>query len=118
MHHADELLEHLLGDREVGDDAVFHGTNRFDVARDAAKHLLGFATDGLNDLLAARAAVMANRDNRGFVEHNALATDINQRVGGTEVDRHIAGKVTTQESEHECSARKIDAPERAAAGER
>ena len=106
MHHANELLEHLFGDREVGDHAILHGTNGFDVARHAAKHLLGLATDSLNDFLAAGAAVMPNRDDGGFVEDDPLATDVNQRVGGTEVDRHVAGKVTTQESEHECSARK------------
>ena len=30
VHHADELLEHLLGDGEVGDHAILHGADGFD----------------------------------------------------------------------------------------
>ena len=37
----DEVLEHRLGDGEVGDDAVAHRPNRDDVARRLAEHLLG-----------------------------------------------------------------------------
>src|SRR5690606_10676701 len=100
MHHANELLEHLLGNGEIGDHAVFHGPNGLDVARNATKHLHGLATDSLNDFFATGAAVVAYGDDRGLVEHNSLASDINQGIGGTEIDRHIAGEVTTKKSEH------------------
>src|SRR5699024_9975925 len=50
MHHAYELLEHLLGNGEVGDDAVFHGADGLDVAGNTAKHFLGLLADGLDDL--------------------------------------------------------------------
>src|SRR5271169_4043933 len=37
----DEIVQHLLGDLEVCDDAILHGLNGDDVARGATKHLLG-----------------------------------------------------------------------------
>src|ERR1700693_102102 len=37
----DEVPEHLLGDVEVGDDAVLQGPDRLDRARRAAEHPLG-----------------------------------------------------------------------------
>ncbi len=42
---ADEVLEHLLGDLEVGDHAVLHRSNGLDVARCLAQHLLGLGAD-------------------------------------------------------------------------
>ena len=42
MDGADEMFEHLLGDGEVGNHAVFHGSNRFDVEGNPAQHGLGF----------------------------------------------------------------------------
>ena len=50
--------------------------------------------------LAASAAFVTNGNHRRLIEHNAFATNVDQRVGGTEVDSHIAGKITAQESEH------------------
>ena len=46
MHPADEVLDHLLGDLEVGDDAVAQGADGLDVAGRAADHLLGLVADG------------------------------------------------------------------------
>ncbi len=62
MDHLDELLEHLLGDGEVGDHAVLHGADGFDIARHLAQHGLGFVAHGLDGLLALGAALVANRD--------------------------------------------------------
>ena len=55
MHLADEVLDHLLGDFEVGDDAVAHRADRLDVAGRAAQHHLGVVADGEDRLLAAAA---------------------------------------------------------------
>ena len=41
MNLADEVLDHLLGDFEVGDDPVAHGADRLHVAGLAAQQLLG-----------------------------------------------------------------------------
>src|ERR1700750_2300143 len=56
VHLADEVLQHLLGDGEVGDHAVLHWTDRGDVARRAAEHLLGRDADFLDYFLAVGAA--------------------------------------------------------------
>jgi hypothetical protein len=58
VHHLDELLEHLLGDGEVGDHAVLHRADRLDVARHLAQHLLGARADRGDRLLAAGPAFL------------------------------------------------------------
>ena len=62
MHALDELLDHLLGDDEVGDYAVFHRPDGGDVAGRATKHLFGGEADFLNDFFAVGPAVLADRD--------------------------------------------------------
>ena len=100
MHHLDELLEHLLGDGEVGDDAVFHGANGFDVARHFAQHRLRFMAHGLNAFLALRSAFMANRHHGRLVEHNAAVAHVNQGVGCAQVNRQVGGEIPTKCSKH------------------
>jgi hypothetical protein len=96
QHHLDELLEHLLGDSEVGDHAVLHRANRLDVARHLAQHRLGFLANGLNGLLSLGAPFVANGDDRRFVEHDALVANDNQGVGGAEVNGQVGRKVPTE----------------------
>ncbi len=87
----DEIVEHLLGDFEVGDDAIFHGLDSHDVAGRAAQHLFGLFADGL-DL----ARVLVDGDDRGLIHHDALAPCVDQRVGRPQVDGKIAGKNAEQ----------------------
>ena len=101
MDHLDELLEHLLGDGEIGDHAVLHRSDGFDVARHLAEHGLGLGTDGLDGLLAVGAAFVADGDHRGLIEHDPFAAHVDQRVGGAEVDGEVGGKVASQGGEHE-----------------
>jgi hypothetical protein len=96
MDHLDELLEHLLGHREVGDDAVLHRPDGLDVAGHLAQHGLGFLAHGLDGLLALRAAFVADGDDRGLVEHDALAAHVDQRVGGAQVDGQVGGEIAAQ----------------------
>ena len=100
MDHLDELLEHLLGDREVGDDAVLHRPDGFDVAGHLAEHRLGFGADRLDGLLAVGAAFVADGDDGGLVEDDALAAHVDQRVGSAEVDGQVRREVATKGSEH------------------
>ena len=65
----------------------FIGPDRGDVARRAAEHLLGRETDFLDHLLAVGTAFLADRDDGGLVQHDALAADVDEGVGGAEVDR-------------------------------
>ena len=46
MNLADEMLDHLFRDFEIGDDAVAHRADRLDVAGRAAQHHLGVVADG------------------------------------------------------------------------
>ena len=70
MHHADELLEHLLGDGEVGDHAIFHRADRLNVAGHLAKHLLGFLADGLNVLFRIGPTLLTDGHDRRLVEYD------------------------------------------------
>jgi hypothetical protein len=81
------MTQHLFGDFEIGDDAVLHGSNRHDVAGGPAQHLFGIAADG-EDL----AALSLDGDDGGLVDDDPLALDIDQRVGGAQVDRQIIRK--------------------------
>ena len=101
MNHLDELLQHLLGDGEIGDHTVLHRANRLDVAGHLAEHLLGFLADRLDRALAVGAAFLPDRNHRRFIEHNAFAAHVDQRVGGAKVDCKIVGKVTAKKTEHE-----------------
>ena len=86
MNPLNELLEHLFGDGEVGDHAVFHRPDGRDVAGRLAEHLLGRSADSLDGFLGVGAAFGTNGDDRRFVKHDTLATHVDQRVGSTKVN--------------------------------
>ena len=98
MHLVDEVLQHLLADTEVGDNAVFHRTNGLDVARRASQHAFGISTNGNNTFLIAGGS--ANGNHRRFVQHNATIADVNEGVGSAQVDGQITGKHATNFFEH------------------
>jgi hypothetical protein len=85
VHLFDEVAQHLLGDVEIGDHAVLERPDRGDVARGAAQHPLRFDADSV-DL----AGVRINRHHRGLGEDDAATAHVDQGVGRTEVDGHIA----------------------------
>ncbi len=102
VHLVDEVLQHLLGDREVGDDAFLQRADGGDVVRRAAEHLLGFFADRGHRFCAAGTAVLANGDHGWFVQHDALAAGIDQGVGGAQVDGQVVREHTANASkEHE-----------------
>ena len=88
------MAQHLLGDVEVGDDAVLERAHGADGGRRAAQHALGLGADGV-DLAGA----MVDGDHRRLGEHDAAAAEIDEGVGGTEVDRHVAGAEARHEAE-------------------
>jgi hypothetical protein len=88
QHPLDEVLQHLLGDREIGDDAVFHRPDRGDVAGCASSICLA-AGRPPDHALAVRSAVLADRDDRRLV-HDAFPA---HRSYGPEVDRKIVRKI-------------------------
>src|SRR5665647_71264 len=91
---ADEMAQHLLGDIKVGDDAVFERPHGADGGRRAAEHALGLRADGV-DLIGA----VVDGDHGRLAEHDAPAAQIDQCVGGTKVDRHVASAKARHEAE-------------------
>ncbi len=87
----DEVVQHLLGDFEVGDHAVFHGLDGDDVAGRAAQHLFGFFAHGLDF-----ARVLVDGHDGGLIDHNAFAARVHQRVGGPQINGKIAGENAEQ----------------------
>ena len=83
----DKVVEHLFGDFEVGDDAVFHGLDGHNVAGGAAQHLLGLSAHGLH-----LAGVLVDGHNGGLIDNDSLAGREDQGVGGAEIDGQIAGE--------------------------
>ena len=86
MRFADEMLDHLLGDLEVGDDARPQRPDGLNILGRLAHHQLGVVTDRL-DLLDTVDGFDGN--NRRFVEDDAAAANVDEGVGGSEVDRHV-----------------------------
>jgi hypothetical protein len=86
VHLVNEVLDHLLGDIDVGDDSVAQRPDRLDLVRRLAHHQLGVLADGFHLLDAVDGL---DRDDRGLVEHDSAATDVDERVGGPEIDRHV-----------------------------
>ena len=87
------LSSHELGQpgvyRDIVDPAVYL---RFPV--------VGGEADLLDDLLAVRPAFLPDRDHRRFVQHDALAAHVDQRVGRAEVDGEVAAEIAFEELEH------------------
>jgi hypothetical protein len=80
----DEVLEHLLRDLEVGDDAVLHGPDRLDVPWGLAEHLLGLGPHRLDPVGDA-----VDGDDGGLHHGDAAASHVDQGVGGSEIDGEI-----------------------------
>ena len=97
VHLADEVLDHLLGDVEVGDHPVAERPDRLDRFRGAAEHQLCVLADREHPLPAVLEVV---GDHRGLVQHDAPALDVDQCVGGPEIDRHVGREESAQRAKH------------------
>ena len=84
-----EVIQHALGDFEVGDDAVFHGPDGDDVAGRAAQHFLGFLADRFHF-----AIVLVDGDDGWLVHDDAFALGKDQRIGRAEIDGEIGREQT------------------------
>ena len=85
VHLLDEVAEHLLGDVEVGDDAVLQRPDGLDRPGRAPQHPLGLDAHGVH-LAGAR----VDRDDARLAQHDAAPTHVDERVRRAEVDRHVA----------------------------
>src|SRR5690606_29056880 len=97
VHLVDEVLQHLLAYAEVGDDTVLHRADRLDVTGRAAEHALGFGTDSHHAFLVA---VGTDGYDGRFIQYNAPVTDVDQSIGGSQVDGQITGKHAANFFEH------------------
>src|SRR3954452_16535842 len=114
MHLRDEVLEHLLADLEICDDAVLERTNGLDVRRCPPDHALGFGANGEQTPVPG-----VDGDDGWLVEHDATATHVHDGVRRAEVDGHV----TTHEGRedgvgHAGSLRALPADEDANGGRR
>ena len=88
----DEVAQHLLGDVEVGDDAVFERPDGGDGARGAAQHALGVGADRQH---LSRPGVDGHHRRLG--EDDAPSAHVHQRGGGAQIDCHISSGKTGDE---------------------
>ena len=84
-------MEHLLRDREIGDDAIAQRPDGYEVGWGPPDHALGFGADGEDLLVDA-----VDGDDGRLVNDDTAALDHHQGVGGTQVYGHIVGKQTQQ----------------------
>ena len=80
----DEVLEHPLGDVEVGDHPVLQRAQCRDVLRRAAQHRLGLVPDRNHGVVR-----LVDRDDRRLVEHDAPVPHEHERVGRPQVDGQV-----------------------------
>ena len=78
--------DHPLGDLEVGDRPAAQRAHGDDVAGRAPDHLPRLAPGGQH-----LAGLAVEGDDRGLVEHDALALHVHERVRRAQVDRQVAG---------------------------
>ena len=88
----DEVAQHGFGHFEIGDHAITHRSDGHDIPRGSAEHVLGFHAHGQHAVFGA--VVRSNGNHGGLAENNALAFNVYQRIGRTQVDSQVAGKDT------------------------
>ena len=96
MHLANEVLDHFLGDLNVGDDAVAQRADRLDVVGRLAHHHLRIVADRFHFLDAMH---RFDGHDRRLVQDDAAILDVDQRVRRAEIDRHVL-RTEFQESRH------------------
>ena len=87
MHLGDEILQHRLGDFKIRNDSILHGTDRHNAAWGAPQHALGRRANGQYLL-----GVAMHSDHGRFTQHHPFPSNIDQGVGGPEVNSQIGRK--------------------------
>ena len=82
-----EVVQHALGDFEVGNDAVLHGFDGDDIAGGAPQHLFRLLANRLH-----LASVFVDGDDGGFVDNDSLTFGKDQRIGRSQVNREVRRK--------------------------
>src|SRR5450830_1077325 len=100
MYFAYEVFEHLLGDGEVSNHAVFHWANRHNIGGSTSQHAFSFRTYSEQCFFACRATLKANSDYGWLVKNDAAATRVNQGICCAKVNGEVVGEITVNHTEH------------------
>ena len=92
---ANEVLQHLLGNFEVRDHAIFHRTNGDDVAGRSAQHVFSVTAHCL-DLVGH----FIDCHDRRFGNNDAAPLSVNKCICRPEVDRQIVREIAENFFEH------------------
>ncbi len=87
MHLLDKVVQHPFRDIKVADDTVAQRADSDNVCRSAPHHFLGVQANGQNLL-----GFLFDGYNRGLVDDDALAPNIDQRIGCAQVDTDVLRK--------------------------
>ena len=79
-----KVIQHALGHFEVGNHTILHGTDCGDVARRSAEHFLGLFADRFHLPI-----VLVDRNDRRFIDYDALTAGKDESIGCPQVDRKI-----------------------------
>jgi hypothetical protein len=82
-----KIIQHALGDFEIGDHAVFHRLDSHDVAGRPPQHFLGFLADRFHFPVG----LVDGHDGR-FVDHDPFALGKDEGIGGAQIDGKVRGK--------------------------
>ena len=86
MHLGNKMLQHFLGDLEIGDHAVFQRPDSGDVTGRTTQHSLRFHAHRFDGFLTI---MDADGNHRGLIQYDALIANVNQCIGSTKVDRKV-----------------------------
>ncbi len=90
MDACDEVAQHRFGNLEVCDDSVLHRTDRDDMARSPAQHLLRRFADSPH--LVGASAVLGNSHHAWFGEDDATALHVDKCVRRSQIDSKVTRK--------------------------
>jgi hypothetical protein len=99
VHLADEVMQHLLGHVEVRNDPVLERADGLDIAGGTPHHRLGLVTDGEHRMIG----LMYGDDGR-LVHHDSFPADIDQGIGGAQIDGEVVGEEPGKDAQQHSGA--------------
>jgi hypothetical protein len=89
------MSQHCLSDAEVGNHSIFQGADGCDAARGAPKHPFSVIAHGDHFIGAGFYGY-----NGWFTEDNSVIFDVNEGVGGAEINTNVFGDEAEKFTEH------------------
>ena len=85
MHFLDEIPQHALGGFKVGNHTVLERPNCDDISWCATDHFFSFTANSQDP-----ASIVINGHHGWFVEHDSSAPNVDERVSGSQINRHVS----------------------------